>query len=126
MSLLDVPELLPTLIRRPGLTTWKVYDSSLNLVPHPSSTPVASTSTATEAEVEGDEAEEITTTTNSNTYSKKKKEKVFGLSQWPNGREKEMGLEKCWRIYPQLQDTGAFFVAVLVKAPEADDAVVAP
>ncbi|PWN52711.1 hypothetical protein IE53DRAFT_311553 [Violaceomyces palustris] len=36
-------------------------------------------------------------------------------SIWPKGDEKELGIEHCMRVYPHLQDTGGFFVAVLEK-----------
>lgn len=40
---------------------------------------------------------------------------------WPPTAEEAewMHLERCWRLMPQDQDTGAFFVAVLAKAAES-------
>lgn len=34
---------------------------------------------------------------------------------WPKGDEAALGLEKCMRVYPHLQNTGGFFVTVLEK-----------
>lgn len=39
----------------------------------------------------------------------------FPLSLFPRPEYAEMGLEHCLRIYPHLQNTGGFFVAVLEK-----------
>lgn len=50
------------------------------------------------------------------TVDKKGQKKVWAPTLWPNGKEEERGLERCLRIYPHLQDTGGFFVSVLVKA----------
>lgn len=40
---------------------------------------------------------------------------------WPPTAEEaaDMHLERCWRLMPHDQDTGGFFVAVLVK-PEGE------
>lgn len=93
MSLIEVSDLLPKLIRRPGLTTWKVFDNTNTPAPHPTHNP---------------EGEEV--------HDRKGQKKVWAPSLWPNGKEKERGLEKCLRIYPHDQDTGGFFVSVLVKS----------
>ncbi|KAG0232666.1 tRNA (cytosine(34)-C(5))-methyltransferase [Actinomortierella wolfii] len=39
----------------------------------------------------------------------------FFESMWPPKNAKDLHLERCLRIYPHLQDTGGFFVAVLKK-----------
>lgn len=96
MSLVDVPEMLPGLIRRPGMTTWSVIDNTLSNAPHP------------------DDAE--ATAAHIAAHPEKKHRKVWSKTLWPNGKEAERGLERCLRIYPHLQDTGAFFVSVLTKA----------
>lgn len=36
-------------------------------------------------------------------------------SMWAQGDEEQLGIERCMRIYPHLQNTGGFFVAVLEK-----------
>ena len=96
MSLLAVPELLPSLIRRPGLTTWQVLDNTMTEAPHPSLGP-----------------------SSRGTLDKKGQMKIWAPTLWPNGKEEERGMDRCLRIYPHLQDTGGFFVSVLIKA-EAD------
>lgn len=96
MSLLAVPDLLPTLIRRPGLTTWIVQTSTNTPAPYPG---------------ENDEEEEAARMAG-------KKVKKWPKTLWPNGKESERGMDRCLRIYPHLQDTGAFFVSVMVKAGE--------
>lgn len=101
MAILPVPDMLPALIRRPGLTTWKVVDASITEVPHPS-----------------------LNLPNPVTEDKKGAKKVWAATLWPKGNEQEMGLENCWRLYPHLQDTGAFFVCVLVKADDVKNAEV--
>ena len=93
MSLVAVPDLLPTLIRRPGLTTWTVLNNELVDPIHPE-----------EFDSTNADADEM------------KKRKKFAATLWPNGKEAERGLDRCLRIYPHLQDTGAFFVSVLEKA----------
>lgn len=42
---------------------------------------------------------------------------LFTPSMWPPSQEEreKFQLERCWRIYPHLQDTGGFFCAVLEK-----------
>ncbi|KAG8744951.1 hypothetical protein FRC10_009186 [Ceratobasidium sp. 414] len=40
-------------------------------------------------------------------------------TQWPPVNAAELHLERCLRIYPHLQDSGAFFVAVLERKPKA-------
>lgn len=95
MSLVDVNERLPGLQRRKGLTTWTVYDKQMKAL-----------SKRDDWEATG-------------TAAKGKKEKPPAATCWPNGKEHEFGLEKCLRLYPHLQDTGGFFVAVLQKAEKA-------
>ena len=74
------------------MTTWKVYDKQMNELPD-----------------RGDWKA-------SDAPSRGKKEKPPAATCWPNGKEAEFGLERCLRLYPHLQDTGGFFVAVLQKA----------
>ncbi|KAK4700923.1 multisite-specific tRNA:(cytosine-C5)-methyltransferase, partial [Phenoliferia sp. Uapishka_3] len=93
MSLVAVPSELPALIRRPGLTTWKVLTNAMTPAPHPDDGPA----------------------TAAGTEDKKGQKKIWAKTLWPNGKEAERGLDRCLRIYPHLQDTGAFFVAVLEK-----------
>lgn len=68
MSLVDVAEKLPTLKRRQGLTSWRVFDKHMN-------------------EVEAYSAAE---------HGSKTKGKLNGPLEtcWPNGREKDLELHK--------------------------------
>ncbi|SDA06911.1 BZ3501_MvSof-1269-A2-R1_Chr4-2g06957 [Microbotryum saponariae] len=109
MSILDVSCSLPELKRRPGMTDWVVLDNAGNPPPHPDH-PVPSPTPALEG-TSATEGESTATARQGN----KKKEKVWSNTLWPSGKEKELGLEKALRIYGHLQDTGAFFVCVLVK-----------
>ncbi|KAI7952428.1 hypothetical protein MJO29_008059 [Puccinia striiformis f. sp. tritici] len=94
MSIKDVSSSLPTLIRRPGLTTWTVTTrdpNNIQAVASPSDLPDLP------------------------------QNKRYPTTLWPSGKESEHGLERCLRIYPHLQDTGGFFVAVLEKSAAANN-----
>ncbi|CAD6578685.1 MAG: hypothetical protein CYPHOPRED_000654 [Cyphobasidiales sp. Tagirdzhanova-0007] len=89
VSLVDVFDKLATLKRRQGLLSWKVYDKEMN---------------------------ELNICENIDTKSGiGKKAKRPAHTCWPSGMEREHHLERCLRIYPHLQDTGGFFVAVFRK-----------
>ncbi|PLW51451.1 hypothetical protein PCANC_00670 [Puccinia coronata f. sp. avenae] len=92
MSIKDVSTCLPTLVRRPGLTSWTVTTRDPNNVQ-----PIASP----------DDVRDLPLN------------KKYPATLWPSGNEVKLGLERCLRIYPHLQDTGGFFVAVLEKSPAA-------
>ncbi|KAI9224209.1 S-adenosyl-L-methionine-dependent methyltransferase [Blastocladiella britannica] len=99
VELVDAESLLPELVRRPGLTSWKVpchTDKGATLYEH---------------------------------YSEvRKADKVRVIRSMfpayaPFGAEADQStddlhLKRCLRIYPHLQNTGAFFVAVLHKTAE--------
>ena len=141
MSILPVPEDLPGLKRRPGLTSWRVLDNSLADAPHPSAS-------SSPAEVPADmDVEPVDASTSPprhapkgrgngkpkgkgepNNQDKKGSRKTWLASLWPPAESvaKEQGLQHSLRLYPHLQDTGAFFVCVLVKKddkPQAQDVV---
>ncbi|KAM0749571.1 S-adenosyl-L-methionine-dependent methyltransferase [Meredithblackwellia eburnea MCA 4105] len=99
MTVVAVPDLLPNLVRRPGLTTWEVLTNELKPAPHPDDT----------SKVTSEGSEDF-----------KGQKKVWTRTLWPNGKEAERGLENCLRLYPHLQDTGAFFVAVLEKKADSE------
>ena len=130
MSILPVTDELPALKRRPGMTTWRVLDNSLSDAPHPSSAAAASadappppdTDDVVAVEQDNDKGREgVRKGDKGGKKGKKEKKldgngrKVWDESLWPRGDEKEKGLEHALRLYPHLQDTGAFFVCVLVK-----------
>ncbi|GJN93170.1 hypothetical protein Rhopal_006217-T1 [Rhodotorula paludigena] len=134
MSILPVPSDLPGLLRRPGLTAWRVLDNELRDVPHPSSAaasaadvpepPSADEVVAVEQDNDkgregvrkGDKGKGAKKHDNTN---QKGQRKAWTPTLWPVGDEKEKGLEHALRLYPHLQDTGAFFVCVLVKKGDA-------
>lgn len=92
MSLLDVSERLPGLVRRPGMTSWKVFRRQVA------------------------ESVEVKSYADLEENSEKAK---YPTTLWPDGHESTRGLDRCLRIYPHLQNTGGFFVAVLEKAQSA-------
>ncbi|KAG8695532.1 hypothetical protein FRC09_009096 [Ceratobasidium sp. 395] len=49
---------------------------------------------------------------------KQRQETKLVETQWPPANVQELHLERCLRIYPHLQDSGAFFVAVLERKPK--------
>ncbi|KDQ60243.1 hypothetical protein JAAARDRAFT_205232 [Jaapia argillacea MUCL 33604] len=103
-KLIDTTPHLPLLLRRPGLTTWIPALS----IPNPTST---------------DKKERSikffpTYASYSEWFESDGGGKGGGRgkaleSLWPMSGD--VGLERCMRIYPHLQDTGGFFVAVLEK-----------
>ncbi|GAA6056917.1 hypothetical protein JCM3770_001322 [Rhodotorula araucariae] len=139
MSILPVPDELPDLIRRPGLTTWRVLDNALRDAPHPASAAAAapdapappSADEAVAIEQDNDKGREGVRKGDKGKGKTKKEKKVDAQGRriwtetlWPRGDEEAKGLEHALRLYPHLQDTGAFFVCVLVKkaAPATESA----
>ncbi|KAH7924716.1 S-adenosyl-L-methionine-dependent methyltransferase [Leucogyrophana mollusca] len=93
-ELVDVSEQLPELTRRPGITTWiPTVDRSIN-------TTFSSWDTFAQSLPES-----------------KRLESKMVESHWPPSNVDTLHLSRCLRIYPHLQDTGGFFVAVLKKRP---------
>jgi multisite-specific tRNA:(cytosine-C5)-methyltransferase len=108
VTLVDMPDHLPNLIRRPGLNTWKVLDTS--------NVPGSNDKTAhmfssweafqkAKAKYEVDEPER--------TFSQKIAPGCF--PPITTNPEERIPLERCMRVYPHLQDTGGFFIAVIEK-----------
>ena len=87
LELLDVSKELPNLKRVPGVTDWKVMerDGAWLGPDHASIDPDL--------------------------------KKQFKASMWPPTAEEAtaMHLDRCVRVFPQLQDTGGFFIAVFKK-----------
>ncbi|KAF7335998.1 S-adenosyl-L-methionine-dependent methyltransferase [Mycena sanguinolenta] len=90
--LIDVSEKLPALHRRPGLTSWRPTDKSLCTTYDTYETFMATCA-------EGDAVKAKMT-----------------RGHWPPEDVEKLELPKCLRIYPHLQDTGGFFVAVLERS----------
>ncbi|TFL04138.1 S-adenosyl-L-methionine-dependent methyltransferase [Pterulicium gracile] len=101
-ELIDVSHRLPELKRRPGLSTWRV-------------TPDKTVGTLYDTEAEFTAAGPSAAGSNAK----------LAASHWPPANAAELGLERCLRIYPHLQDSGAFFVAVLERKSKAKASVTA-
>ncbi|CAO3599505.1 unnamed protein product [Absidia cylindrospora] len=85
LELKDVSDQLPDLIRRPGLTTWKVMTRENQFI-----------SSVDDIE---------------NARARRK----FPKSALPPENADSLHLDRCLRIYPHDQNTGGFFVAVFEK-----------
>lgn len=95
VKIIDCSSALPTLMRKPGLKSWKVMDRDGRL--WDSWTDVDEYRLANGIHGLGRLAE--------------------GMFP-PTGELSELPLDRCMRIYPHLQDTGGFFIAVLEKKSE--------
>ncbi|KAH8725096.1 hypothetical protein GQ44DRAFT_759812 [Phaeosphaeriaceae sp. PMI808] len=108
VQLVDCSGLLPNLKRRPGLNTWKVLDTS-QVSAGGEKTAHMFTSWETfqkaKAKYEVEEPER--------SFSTKITAGCF--PPIANSEEERIPLERCIRVYPHLQDTGGFFVAVIEK-----------
>lgn len=94
VRLIDCKDELPGLERRPGLKTWHVMDKTEHIWKS-----IDELERARESR-EPPGAERI----------------VAGM--FPPSEDEQVPLERCMRIYPHLQDTGAFFICVLEKQSE--------
>ncbi|KAB8349667.1 hypothetical protein FH972_023685 [Carpinus fangiana] len=93
VKLCDTSKGVPGLERRPGLSSWPVWDKTNH--------PWTSWAEVLEAREAGNEqAHKLTE------------------SMFPPLPETEIPLERCIRVYAHLQNTGGFFVAVLEKQSE--------
>ncbi|CAE6460989.1 unnamed protein product, partial [Rhizoctonia solani] len=97
-DLVDVSSSLPELERRSGLSTWRPA------VNRKMDTSFSSYANFIESLPEN-----------------KRSETKMQATHWPPADVEQLNLERCLRIYPHLQNTGAFFVAVLHRKskPEA-------
>ncbi|ESK92221.1 trna (cytosine-5-)-methyltransferase [Moniliophthora roreri MCA 2997] len=89
--LVDVSSLFPSLQRRSGLKTWRPTADKA----------VKATYETYSAFVEADPQAAANT--------------KLTEGHWPPENVEELNLERCMRIYPHLQDSGGFFVAVLER-----------
>ncbi|KAM9959496.1 hypothetical protein ACTFIR_000573 [Dictyostelium discoideum] len=93
IKLVDVSSQYPSLIRRPGLHSWTVIDKAGNFP----------------------------------TFESQPEDKKYKLSKtlWPPTPQEaiDMHLEYCMRVYPHLQDTGGFFIAVLEKVSDCPNQI---
>ncbi|KAJ7054488.1 S-adenosyl-L-methionine-dependent methyltransferase [Mycena amicta] len=100
--LVDVSHRFPELKRRPGLTSWRPVDKSLNTTY---------------------ETHEKFLELSQETRNFKAK---LTPSHWPPDDVATLNLPRCLRIYPHLQDTGGFFVAVLERRTSTEKKREAP
>jgi multisite-specific tRNA:(cytosine-C5)-methyltransferase len=108
VQLLDCSDLLPNLKRRPGLNAWKVLDTSQISAGGEKTAHLFTSWDAfqkAKAKYEVDEPER--------SFSTKITESCF--PPIPSSPEERIPLEHCIRVYPHLQDTGGFFIAVIEK-----------
>ncbi|KAH7904979.1 S-adenosyl-L-methionine-dependent methyltransferase [Hygrophoropsis aurantiaca] len=96
-ELVDVSDQLPQLLRRPGISAW---------------TPTVDRSINTTFRTWDDFVQSLP--------ESKRLESKISESHWPPSNAESLRLQRCLRIYPHLQDTGGFFVAVLQKKQSCD------
>ncbi|CAN8283891.1 unnamed protein product [Cochlearia groenlandica] len=126
VELLDVSHMLPELIRRPGLKTWKVRDkggwfTSYKDVPQNRKGGVLvsmfpsgqNLKDSTETTTQNENCEDGCKEADNSVVDAIRDEPVIEVSDLP--------LERCMRIMPHDQNTGAFFIAVLHKVSHLPD-----
>ncbi|RMZ73823.1 methyltransferase (Ncl1) [Pyrenophora seminiperda CCB06] len=108
VQLVDCSDHLPNLKRKPGLNTWKVMDTS-SVTAGGEKTAHMFTNWETfqkaKAKYEVEEPERQ--------FSQKITAGCF--PPIPKSPEERIPLERCIRVYPHLQDTGGFFIAIIEK-----------
>ncbi|OAA56681.1 methyltransferase [Niveomyces insectorum RCEF 264] len=119
VELVDSRDQLPQLQRRPGLTSWPVLDKAGRLW---------RSWTEVEAYMRADNGEDgggdDTSTNNHSNNNNNNRERVAPSRVVPTmfpptvETAARVPLERCMRVYPHLQDTGGFFIAVLEKKAE--------
>ncbi|KAJ4371331.1 tRNA (cytosine-5-)-methyltransferase ncl1 [Neocucurbitaria cava] len=109
VQLVDCSDLLPNLKRKPGLNTWKVLDTSS--IPGSEGEKTAHMFTSWEAYQKA-----------RSKYEVEEPERQFSTKitagcfpPLPKSEEERIPLERCIRVYPHLQDTGGFFIAIIEK-----------
>ncbi|KAJ4295487.1 tRNA (cytosine-5-)-methyltransferase ncl1 [Kalmusia sp. IMI 367209] len=107
VQLVDCSDHLPNLKRKPGLNKWKVYDTSAV----PGGEKTAHLFNSWDAFVKAKDK-----------YEKEEPDRQFSSKISPGcfpptaaSEEERIPLERCIRVYPHLQDTGGFFIAILEK-----------
>ncbi|KAG8806627.1 hypothetical protein FRC17_004894 [Serendipita sp. 399] len=92
-ELVDLSDRLPELLRRPGVSNWQVCTDKEKL-----------TMDSTFEEF------------SSRLTEKQRAETKIVETMFPCPDIEQFHLERCWRIYPHLQNTGGFFVAVFERS----------
>ncbi|KAE8838358.1 hypothetical protein PTNB73_03626 [Pyrenophora teres f. teres] len=108
VQLVDCSDHLPNLRRKPGLNAWKVLDTSSataggEKTAHMFTNWEAFQKAKAKYEVEEPERQ----------FSQKITPGCF--PPVPKSPEDRIPLERCIRVYPHLQDTGGFFIAIIEK-----------
>ncbi|KAK6125801.1 hypothetical protein DH2020_040457 [Rehmannia glutinosa] len=128
IELVDVSTELPQLVRRPGLKKWKVRDKGMWLASY-KDVPKYRRSVVTPGMFPSGNLDEETSEPDNETETRKNPENGDGNSESgiqladglvapSNSLEAEVSalpLERCMRIVPHDQNSGAFFIAVLHK-----------
>jgi multisite-specific tRNA:(cytosine-C5)-methyltransferase len=107
VQLVECSDHLPNLIRKPGLNKWKVLDTSTVGGGDKENHMFTSWDTFVKT-LKNYEVEEP-----GRKFSNKIIPGVFPPAE--TSEDKRIPLERCVRVYPHLQDTGGFFIAVLEK-----------
>lgn len=123
VELVDVSNEVPQLIRRPGLRKWKVRDKGVWLASHkhvrrfrrigivPSMFPSGSNHTdATDIEPKHENGTDV-----NSDEGRRQVEDVLTSADDLEEEVSDLPLERCMRLVPHDQNSGAFFIAVLQK-----------
>ncbi|XWS29562.1 hypothetical protein CRYUN_Cryun24cG0039400 [Craigia yunnanensis] len=119
VELVDVSDELPQLIRRPGLTKWKVRDKGVWLASYKDVLKFCRNGIAPSMFPSGKNYVDLTDNNqkSENVNSEDRAQSDDPVSSTDNLEEEvsDLPLERCMRIMPHDQNTGAFFIAVLRK-----------
>ncbi|KAF1956970.1 S-adenosyl-L-methionine-dependent methyltransferase [Byssothecium circinans] len=108
VQLVDCHRQLPNLKRKPGLNTWKVMDTSYALgTKEPAYHMFTSWDNFAKTKFKYDHSDQP------RQFSNKIVPECF--PPVAASEAERIPLERCVRVYPHMQDTGAFFIAVLEK-----------
>lgn len=113
VSIVDASGMLPALQRRPGMTSWKV-------APGRGAHLFKGAEKTDESAIPWIESWDALSGLDADLASRTPQ------SLWPQGDEETWHLDRCIRVYPHMQNTGAFFVTVLEKKSAADTVSLAP
>jgi multisite-specific tRNA:(cytosine-C5)-methyltransferase len=108
VQLVDCSNHLPNLKRKPGLNVWKVLDTSSTTANGEKTAHMFTNWEAYQkarSKYEVDEPERQFST----------KITAGCFPPLPSSPEERIPLERCIRVYPHLQDTGGFFIAIIEK-----------
>ncbi|KFK32820.1 hypothetical protein AALP_AA6G291900 [Arabis alpina] len=131
VELVDVSDKLPELIRRPGLKTWKVRDKGLWFTSYKDVPQNRRGGVLVSMFPSGKNLKDLTETTPKNENAsvdgcedeckETDNSMVDATPDEPVVEVSDLPLERCMRIIPHDQNTGAFFIAVLRKVSPLPD-----